>query len=65
VGTSDEMLKHRGEHTEVIDLQGQMVVPRALHQLWRVAVDPRLPLRTEFCRDRVDGCRSRRRHAGR
>ncbi|MDH3333987.1 MAG: amidohydrolase, partial [Gammaproteobacteria bacterium] len=27
VGTSDAMLKHRGEHTEVIDLQGQMVVP--------------------------------------
>ena len=27
VGTSEEMLKHRGEHTEVIDLQGQMVVP--------------------------------------
>jgi len=27
VGTSDEMSKHRGEHTEVIDLQGQMVIP--------------------------------------
>ena len=27
VGSSEEMLKHRGEHTEVIDLQGQMVVP--------------------------------------
>ena len=27
VGTSEEMLKHRGEHTEVIDLQGQMVAP--------------------------------------
>ena len=27
VGSSEEMLKHRGEHTEVIDLQGQVVVP--------------------------------------
>ncbi len=27
VGTSEAMLKHRGKHTEVIDLQGQMVVP--------------------------------------
>jgi predicted amidohydrolase YtcJ len=27
VGTSDEMLKHRGDDTELIDLQGQMVVP--------------------------------------
>ena len=27
VGTSEEMSKHRGEHTEIIDLQGQMVIP--------------------------------------
>jgi predicted amidohydrolase YtcJ len=27
VGTSEEMSKHRGEDTEVIDLQGQMVMP--------------------------------------
>jgi len=27
VGTTDEMSKHRGEKTEVIDLQGQMVIP--------------------------------------
>jgi predicted amidohydrolase YtcJ len=27
VGSSEEMLKYRGEHTEVIDLQGQMVIP--------------------------------------
>ncbi|MDH3990280.1 MAG: amidohydrolase family protein, partial [Gammaproteobacteria bacterium] len=27
VGTSDEMLKHRGDDTELIDLQGQMVIP--------------------------------------
>ena len=27
VGTSEEMSKHRGEHTEVIDLQGQTVIP--------------------------------------
>jgi predicted amidohydrolase YtcJ len=27
VGTSDEMSKHRGDDTEVIDLQGQMVIP--------------------------------------
>ena len=27
VGTSEEMSKYRGEHTEVIDLQGQTVIP--------------------------------------
>ena len=27
VGTSEAMLEYRGEHTEVIDLQGQMVAP--------------------------------------
>ena len=27
VGTSDEMSKHRGDDTEVIDLDGQMVIP--------------------------------------
>ena len=27
VGTSAAMSKHRGEHTEVIDLQGRMVIP--------------------------------------
>ena len=27
VGTSEEMSKHRGKQTEVIDLQGQMVIP--------------------------------------
>jgi predicted amidohydrolase YtcJ len=27
VGTDDEMAKHRGDGTEVIDLQGQMVIP--------------------------------------
>ena len=27
VGTSEAMANHRGEHTEVIDLQGQMVIP--------------------------------------
>ena len=27
VGTTDEMLRHRGEDTDVIELQGQMVIP--------------------------------------
>ena len=27
VGTSEALSRHRGEHTEVIDLQGQMVIP--------------------------------------